>query len=159
MRHMIGTLALATCALMLGAHDAGAQQQGDVDGVRAINLAFYEAASARDLAQMEAVWAHEPHVRAIHPGRPIEKGWEAVRGGWKGLFEIFSEISVAMPEPDLQVGVVMAWVTGEEEFRGRLSSGEQAAESLLATSIFEKTINGWRMVHHHVSGKPLPPPQ
>jgi hypothetical protein len=32
--------------------------------------AFYESASARDLARMETLWAHEPHVRAIHPTDP-----------------------------------------------------------------------------------------
>src|SRR5215217_9089052 len=78
-----------------------------------------------DLGRMEAVWAHEPYVRTIHPGnRHADAGWEAVRAGWQKLFERFAAIEAGMPEPHLRVGDDVAWVTGEELFRARRSSGE-----------------------------------
>jgi ketosteroid isomerase-like protein len=107
---------------------------------------------------MEAVWAHEPYVRTIHPtNRHVDAGWQAVRLGWQKLFGAFTEIEVRMPEPHLRVGDELAWVTGEETFRARRSSGEEVAATLLATSVFEKSGDRWLMVHHHVSVAAPPP--
>ena len=62
-----------------------------------------------------------------------------------------------MPEPHLRVGDDVAWVTGEELFRARRSSGEAVEAALLATSVFEKSGDMWLMVHHHVSVAAPPP--
>ena len=50
-----------------------------------------------------------------------------------------------------------AWVVGEESFRARLRSGKEVDQTLLATSVFERIGDGWRMVHHHVSVLPPRP--
>jgi ketosteroid isomerase-like protein len=113
MSQMIRMLVLVTDIVVLGDRGAGAQGAGDVAAVEAANRAFYEAASARDLVQMDAIWAHEPYVRAIHPGRPMDEGWEAVSAGWQGLFQLFADISVSMPQPHVRASGNMAWVTGE----------------------------------------------
>ena len=153
----IGTLVLATGLALFGAHGVRAQQQSDEQQVKAANQAFYEAIVAQDLEQMDAVWAHEPYVRTIHPGNMhADAGWEAVRVGWQKLFERFSQIEAGMPEPHLRVGDDVAWVTGEEPFRARRSSGEVVEATLLATSVFEKSGDRWLMVHHHVSVAPPP---
>ena len=157
MRSIIGTLLLVSGIVIMGIHRAAAQQAGDVQAVETANQAFYEAASALDVAQMDAVWAHEPYVRAIHPGWPIEKGWDAVRAGWVSLFSRFSEVEVAMSDPQMRVNGDTAWVVGEESFRARLLSGREVHETLLATSVFERVGSAWLMVHHHVSGLPLKP--
>ena len=149
--------ALAVGMMVLHDHTVAAQQGADVEEVKAANQAFYDAASARDLAQMDAVWAHEPYVRVIHPtNKRVDAGWEAVRASWQNLFEHYAEISVAMPEPHVRVGDKVAWVTGEEQFRGRRSSGEEIAATLLGTSVFEQSGEEWLMVHHHVSVPPQP---
>jgi hypothetical protein len=36
---------------------------------------------------------------------------------------------------------------------------EEASETLLGSSVFEKLGDQWLMVHHHVSGLPPPPQQ
>ena len=77
--------------------------------------------------------------------------------GWQKLFERFPEIEAGMPEPHLRVGDDVAWVTGEELFRARRSSGEAVEVALLATSVFEKSGNKWLMVYHHVSVAAPPP--
>jgi ketosteroid isomerase-like protein len=129
----------------------------DEQRVHAANQAFYAAASARDMAQMDVVWAHEPYVRAIHPTNVhIDTGWEAVRAGFQTLFERYAEISVSMPQPHLRVGDTVAWVTGEEQFKARRSSGETVSATLMGTNVFEKSAGDWLMVHHHVS---VPPQQ
>jgi ketosteroid isomerase-like protein len=152
MDHRTGTLVFAIGLAAFDVHGGRAQPPSDEQAVKAANQAFYTAASARDLVQMEAVWAHEPYVRAIHPmNMHVDAGWEAVRLGWQKLFGAFTEIEVSMPEPSLRVGDEIAWVTGEEPFRARRSSGEEVSATLLATSVFEKSGDRWLMVHHHVS--------
>jgi ketosteroid isomerase-like protein len=154
MYRIIGTLVLATGIALLGSR-VSAQQDGDLEGVKAANRAFdafYDAVSARDLAQMDAVWAHESYVRAIHPtSASVDAGWQMVRAGFQNLFEGFAEISVTMPEPSVRVAENFAWVTGEEPFKGRQSSGEEIAVTLLGTNVFERSGERWLMVHHHVS--------
>jgi ketosteroid isomerase-like protein len=156
---MIGVVLLATAVAPLGGRNVGAQQGADVPAVTAANRAFYEAVSARDLTRMDALWAHEPYVRAIHPtSQHVHVGWEAVRASWQDLFTAFPEIAGAMPDPQVRVGDKIAWVTGEERFRGRRNSGEEVSVTLLGTSVFESSGDGWLMVHHHVS-VPLRPRQ
>ena len=152
------TLLLSAAVATLGDHDARAQQGGaDAEAVEAANRAFYEAASARDLARMDAVWAHEPYVRVIHPtSRSVEVGWEAVRASWQRLFGDLAEITVAMPEPHVRVADEMAWEACTERFRGRRGSGEEVTATLLGTSVFERSDGRWLMVHHHVSVPPRP---
>jgi SnoaL-like domain len=83
---------------------------------------------------MDAVWAHEPYVRTIHPGnRHADAGWEAVRVGWQKLFERFAVIEAGMPEPHLRVGDDVAWATGEELFRARRRSISRTASSSATT--------------------------
>ncbi len=157
MRSIIVTLTLVVCMVVLGSRAAAARQAEDMKAVLTVNQAFYEAASGLDVARMDAVWAHAPYVSAIHPGQPIQKGWDEVRQGWVSLFGSFSAIEVAMPDPLMRVDGDTAWVAGEEAFRARLTSGKEVEQTLLATSVFERTGDGWRMVHHHVSVLPPRP--
>jgi ketosteroid isomerase-like protein len=152
------TLLLAVPIAALSGRSVGAQPgAADVEAVEAANRAFYAAASACDLARMAAVWAHEPYVRVIHPtNQRVDAGWEAMRASWRDLFEAFAGISVTMPEPHMRVGDEIAWVTAEEQFRGRRNSGEEVSATLLGTSVFENTDGKWLMVHHHVSVPPRP---
>jgi ketosteroid isomerase-like protein len=47
-------------------------------------------------------------------------------------------------------GPDLAWVTCTENILSDVQ-GRVSATSLLATNIFERTPDGWRMVHHHAS--------
>ena len=157
MDRVIATFVLAAALVLLGVNSIRAQQGADEQAIEATNRAFYEAISAEDLAQLEAIWVHAPYVRAIHPpSLHSDAGWEAVRAGFEKLFASWSEIAAAMPEPDLRLGTDVAWVTGEEQFRARRPSGEQVSVRLLGTSVFEKVDGAWLMVHHHVSVPPRP---
>ena len=158
MDRVMATFVLAAALVLLGIDSIRAQQGADERAIEATNRAFYEAISAEDLAQLEAIWVHAPYVRAIHPpSLHPDAGWEAVRAGFEKLFASWSEIAAAMPEPDLRLGTDVAWVTGEEQFRARRRSGEQVSVRLLGTSVFEKVDGAWLMVHHHVSVPPRPP--
>jgi ketosteroid isomerase-like protein len=155
MRYVLCLIAVLVMAAASSPQTARAQQAADLEAVRQANETFLETAGAHDLAGMESLWRHEAYVRAIHPFRPIDEGWDAVRDGFRALFELFpEEMSSVMATPHIRVVGDVAWVTGEEAFEGVTASGETVAATLRTTRIFERTDSGWLLVLHQVS----PPP-
>ena len=122
----------------------------DLEDVEQANARFYRAFEALDLGQMEAVWAHGEHVKCVHPGWPLLIGWNAVRSAWEAIFESADEMRFTIAEALVEVTGDLAWVTCTEnvlsELRGRVT-----VTSVLATNIFERAGDGWRLIHHHGS--------
>jgi len=85
---------------------------------------------------------------------------ELFRGSWEAIFQNTAEIRFTLSEVRVTAGEDLAWVTCTEnilsETQGRLS-----VTSLLATNVFERAGEDWRLVHHHAShilAPPAPPP-
>ena len=113
--------------------------------VLAANSRFYEAFSTRDLKMMSDLWrADGDTVICSHPGFPPVHGHELVMSSWK---QIFSGIDDQIRPSDVHVrllqGGASALVTCIEQI------GDSGSSKLIATNIFEKSDNGWRMVLHH----------
>jgi ketosteroid isomerase-like protein len=122
----------------------------DAPSVEEANARFYRAFETLDLGQMDAVWAHGDHVKCVHPGWPLLTGWDAVRSSWEAIFESTAEMRFTISEIQAETAGDLAWVTCTEnilaEVRGRVS-----VTRVLATNLFERGPDGWRMVHHHAS--------
>jgi len=123
----------------------------DLTEVEQANARFYQAFETLDLARMDQVWAHGEHVQCVHPGWPLLVGWEAVRSSWEAIFENTAEMRFTLSDVRAAGGGGdLGWVTCTEnifsEVRGRL-----AVTSVLATNLFERGPEGWRMIHHHAS--------
>ena len=121
-----------------------------LDEIEQANARFYQAFETLDLARMDLVWSHGPHVKCVHPGWPILIGWEAVRSSWEAIFENTAEMRFTLSDVRASASGNLAWVTCTEnifsEVRGRLS-----VTSVLATNLFERGPDGWRLIHHHAS--------
>jgi ketosteroid isomerase-like protein len=122
----------------------------DLADVETANARFYQAFETLDLARMDEVWSQGPDVKCVHPGWPILVGWAAVRSSWEAIFENTAEMRFTLSDVRAAAGADLAWVTCTEnifsEVQGRLS-----VTSVLATNVFERGPDGWRMVHHHAS--------
>lgn len=120
------------------------------EDVTEANARFYRAFETLDLGEMERVWSHGEHVKCVHPGWPLLTGWEAVRDSWKTIFENTQEMRFTLSDVQAVTERDVAWVTCTEnilsEVRGRIS-----VTSVLATNLFERVPDGWRMIHHHAS--------
>jgi ketosteroid isomerase-like protein len=96
------------------------------------------------------VWAHGEHVKCVHPGWPLLAGWAAVRASWETIFANTAEMSFTLSNVEVVAGAGLAWVTCTEnilsEVRGRVT-----VTSVLATNVFERDAQDWRLVHHHAS--------
>ena len=122
----------------------------DVAGVEQANARFYQAFETLDLARMERVWAHDEHVKCVHPGWPILIGWEAVRSSWATIFENTGEMRFTLSDVRASARGDLAWVTCTENIFSEVH-GRLGVTSVLATNLFERGPDGWRLVHHHAS--------
>ena len=122
----------------------------DHDPITAANARFYRAFETLDIHEMDRVWSHGEHVRCIHPGWPLLVGWAAVRRSWETIFANTAEMSFTLSSVDVVAAGELAWVTCTEnilsEVRGRVT-----VTSVLATNVFERDVERWRLVHHHAS--------
>jgi ketosteroid isomerase-like protein len=118
--------------------------------IEAANARFYRAFETLDIEAMDRVWAHGEHVKCVHPGWPLLVGWSAVRASWETIFANTAEMSFTLSNVEVVAGAGLAWVTCTEnilsEVRGRVT-----VTSVLATNVFERDAQDWRLVHHHAS--------
>jgi ketosteroid isomerase-like protein len=118
--------------------------------VEEANARFYRAFETLDLAEMDRVWAHGEFVKCVHPGWPLLTGWEAVRESWQSIFAHTSEMRFTISDIGVVVRAGLAWVTCTENILAEVG-GRLSVTSVLATNLFERSPDGWLMIHHHAS--------
>jgi ketosteroid isomerase-like protein len=118
--------------------------------VEEANARFYRAFETLDIAEMDQVWAHGEHARCVHPGWPLLSGWDAVRTSWETIFANTEEMRFTLSDVNVNVLGPLAWVTCTENILSDVQ-GRVTVTSILATNLFERDANGWRLVHHHAS--------
>ena len=114
------------------------------------NANFYRAFESLDMAQMGPVWSHGDHVRCIHPGWCLLSGWEAVRQSWDAIFKSGQEMRFSITDADVHAEGDLGWVTCTENILSH-ARGQIAVTRLIATNLFERVGDEWRMIHHHAS--------
>jgi ketosteroid isomerase-like protein len=125
------------------------------DALRAANTRFYSAFESLDIAQMEAVWAHDDEVECVHPGWELLLGWDEVRDRWARLFANARRVRVALSSVWLRIEGRVGWVACTEHVTTAFADGFDDA-MVQATNIFVLQEEGWMLVAHHAS--PLPNP-
>jgi ketosteroid isomerase-like protein len=118
--------------------------------VEEANARFYRAFEALDLAEMEKVWAHGDHVKCVHPGWPLLAGWDNVRASWEAILNNTGEIRFTVGDVQVAVSGSLAWVTCTENILSQVR-GRVSVTSVIATNIFQREADGWKMVLHHAS--------
>lgn len=116
----------------------------------AANERFYRAFERLDVDEMEAVWSHGEHVKCVHPGWPLLCGWPAVRESWRTIFANTEEMRFTIADVNVVAVETMACVTCTENILSEVG-GRISVTSILATNVFERVPQGWRMILHHAS--------
>lgn len=114
------------------------------------NEQFYRAFETLDIKEMEKVWAKGTSIQCGHPGWRILRGWDAVMESWRRIFENTPAIRFSLSDVSITIGGNLAWVTLYENINSSVE-GQAASVTVLATNIFEKGAEGWRLIHHHGS--------
>ena len=126
---------------------------GSADDVEA---SFSEARQHADLDRLMACWASEDEVACIHPSGPRLLGLAAIRAS----FEAFFSRGPILVRP-LHVARVVHLDSAVHTLveRVELPVGTEVRHSwVLASNVYQRTAEGWRLVLHHGSpGSPIEP--
>jgi len=123
-----------------------ADPAGSADDIEA---AFYEALQHGDIEALMRCWADDDEVFCVHPGGPRLVGTEAIRGAFEQMFG-----NGAIHATPARVRKVEALASAVHNVLERIevitAEGPKHAY-VLATNVYHKTAQGWRMVAHHAS--------
>jgi ketosteroid isomerase-like protein len=123
-----------------------ANLEGNADDVEA---AFYDALQRGDIDKLMACWADEDDIVCVHPGGPRVVGAVAIRATFEAMF---SNGSIrAWPERARKTQAVASAVHNVLERVEVLAAGVTKNAWVIATNVYHKTAQGWRMVAHHAS--------
>lgn len=112
------------------------------------NDAFYLAFRSRDAKAMDDIWARREPITCIHPGWHPLAGRDAVMESWRSI--------LANPaSPEIRCVGAEAHVVADAAYVLCYESMPQG--SLVATNIFVRDGNAWRMIHHQSGPSPAPP--
>jgi ketosteroid isomerase-like protein len=114
-----------------------------------LEAAFYDALQSADIEKLMACWADEDEVVCVHPGGTRLVGLGAIRSAFEALF---SNGSIrAIPERVRSVDSLASSVHSVvERIEVMTPQGPQQAY-VIATNVYHKTAQGWRLVAHHAS--------
>lgn len=118
------------------------------EDVLSANEAFYDAFGAGDMHAMENIWAKSGNVSCLHPGWHPLFNRDEILSSWQGILGNKDRPKIECLHPQVDIRGDTAVLLCYE----LLDSGY-----LLATNIFVREDEAWRMMHHH-SGGPVPPP-
>jgi ketosteroid isomerase-like protein len=127
------------------------QQANNLSGTPdEVEAAFYEALQSADIEKLIACWADDDDILCIHPGGPRVVGIGAIRAAFDAIFGHEGSIQVH-PESIRRVDTLTAAVHSVLERIEVMTSEGPAKAYVLATNVFHKTPQGWRLVAHHAS--------
>ena len=115
--------------------------------------AFYDAFEVYDLDAMMAVWDNRDDIACVQPMGPVLQGRSAVRESWQTVFQ-------HKHRPDVQV-IHRQWIENDElavhivEEKVTFPGGPPQQPALIASNVYRKTEDGWRLVFHQVSPPPM----
>lgn len=114
-----------------------------------IETQFYEALQAGDLERLVALWVGDEEVRCIHPGGPLLVGITAIRATFEQLLA-----RGGLPIEPTDVRKLQTDQLAVHQVRERrLEPGPEGmvVSWVVASNVYLKTAQGWRMVLHHAS--------
>lgn len=111
---------------------------------------FYEALHGGDIERLMGCWADEDDIVCIHPGGPRLVGAAQVRASFEALFEGGGHVQV-QPDQIRRVESLSSAVHSVVERVQVLTPNGPQEAWVLATNVYQKTPQGWRMVLHHAS--------
>jgi len=122
-------------ALMASPEDAEAQ--------------FYEALREGDLERVMALWADDEEIVCVHPGGTRLVGSRAIRAAFE---TVFANGTVAVQPEHVKRVQSMGTAVHSVLERVEIVTPEGLRSGwIIATNVYVKTAQGWRMVAHHAS--------
>lgn len=119
--------------------------------VEAANQAFYDAYRDRNIDAMAAVWMPSPHARCVHPSWELAVGWPDIKESWEDLFRSIEHADFQLEDVHIEVAGRIAWVNLLTYATVHTLEDEVVSAASIATNVFERSGDEWRLVLHHSS--------
>ncbi|MFD5426714.1 nuclear transport factor 2 family protein [Streptomyces sp. NPDC127084] len=147
--------------------DAGATPHTDIEEVETANTAFYEAMERGDFEELATLWLDDgpdngggiegDTISCVHPGWPVLSGRGEVLRSYALIMANTEYIQFFLTDVRVSVADDTAVVTctenilsgGPSEEAGEL--GPLVGQLVVATNVFRRTPDGWRIWSHHGS--------
>lgn len=112
--------------------------------------AFYQAFESKDLDAMMAVWLEQGNLCCIHPGGERLQTRSEIRASWQAIFssDVDMRIEVLDREVHISAGIAIHYV------KEQISIADTRQGMVLATNVYSKQRDGWKMIAHHASPSP-----
>ncbi|WP_214318476.1 nuclear transport factor 2 family protein [Nonomuraea sediminis] len=128
----------------------------DTAAIETVNQSFYTAIEEADLDRMTEVWADDGvdgQVSCVHPGWALLTGRSEVLRSWALIMANTTYIQFVLTDVNTTVLGDVAVLTCVENI---LTAGEEgdasfAAGKVVASNVYVRTGNGWRLWMHHGS--------
>ena len=118
------------------------------------NASFYEVLESFDLSRMRSLWYQGDGVRCVHPGWEAIDGYEAVIESWDQVFRNTGWMRVTPTNVATHRMGEYGLVYCAENITAKHDDGVGVAVTM-ATNVFRRTAEGWRMLLHHASPSPV----
>jgi ketosteroid isomerase-like protein len=131
-----------------------ADRADDRRAVEAVNTTFYEAFERADLDTMQDLWLDDADTLCVHPGALPVRGTPAINRSWALIMAntpyiqfFLTDVEVSVWEGVASVTCTENVLTGDERTGPDVFGGGRA----VATNVFVRTADGWRLWIHHAS--------
>jgi uncharacterized protein (TIGR02246 family) len=116
-----------------------------------IEAAYYDAVAHADIDALMALWADDDEIVCVHPGAPRLVGHAAIRAAWEAIFE-----RGGLDIRPVQLHAIQNMMTVIHNVVEQVRRGENESHDMhiLATNVYVKTPQGWRLAMHHASVAP-----
>jgi len=114
--------------------------------------AFYSAIESSDLDAMMAVWSNDSDIVCIHPHGPRLIGPQEIREGWRQIMVHSPRMHFSIAHlntvhnEDLAIRFVNESIHVDDE--------DDSDFTILATNVYRRMPDGWRIILHHASPTP-----
>ena len=126
--------------------------QGSPDEIEA---AYYDALARADLEALMILWADDEEIVCVHPGAGRQVGHAAIRNTWKN---ILARGALHIQPRQLHATHTMGMAIHSLIEDVHRSNHVMSDVHVIATNVYIKTTQGWRLVTHHASVAPGPAP-
>ena len=110
---------------------------------------FYDALQQGDIDKLMATWSDDDDIACVHPGGPRVIGAAAIRASFEAMFA--NGAINAHPEKVRRVLSHSSAVHSVLERVEVMSKEGPQSAWVIATNVYLKTAQGWRLVAHHAS--------
>jgi uncharacterized protein (TIGR02246 family) len=114
-----------------------------------VEAQFYEALQRGDLERLMALWADDDEIVCVHPSGARAVGSAAIRASFEAIFA-----NGGIPVRPGQVHRLAVMGCALHHLVERVEvKGERGPQSVwaIATNLYLKTAQGWRLASHHAS--------